>query len=49
MTARNRTKTVFALTALALAGLALNAPAKDIPAHLPDPNGKGGDAAGRRE
>ena len=40
----NRAKTLFALTALALAGLALNAPAKDIPAQLPGPDGKAGDA-----
>ncbi len=40
----NRTKTVFAITALVLAGLVLNASAKDIPAQLADPDGKPGDA-----
>lgn len=42
-----RTRTVFALTALALTGLVLNAAAKDIPTQLPDPDGKAGDALGR--
>ncbi len=35
-----RTKTLFALTALALTSLVPNAAAKDIPAQLPDPDGK---------
>ena len=39
-----RIKTVLALTALVLTGFALNAVAKDIPAQLPDPDGKPGDA-----
>jgi len=40
----NRIKTVLALAALVLTGFALNAAAKDIPAQLPDPDGKAGDA-----
>jgi hypothetical protein len=38
----NRTKTIFSLTGLALTGLVLNlnAATKDIPAQLPDPDGK---------
>jgi len=39
-----RIKTVSALTAMVLTGFALNAVAKDIPAQLPDPDGKPGDA-----
>ena len=38
-----RITTLLALTALALASLALNAAAKDIPAQLPDPDGKPAD------
>jgi len=38
-----RIKTVLALSALVLTGFALNAAAKDIPAQLPDPDGKPGD------
>ena len=39
-----RITTVFALAALALTSLVLNAAAKDIPAVLPNPDGKPGDA-----
>jgi len=39
-----RITTLFALTALALTSLVLNAAAKDIPAQLPDPDGNPGDA-----
>jgi alpha-galactosidase len=38
-----RIKAVLALSALVLTGFALNAAAKDIPAQLPDPDGKPGD------
>jgi len=39
-----KTRTVLALTALLLAGIAGDACAKDVPAQLPDPDGKPGDA-----
>ena len=38
--ARNRTKTVLTLAAVAMAILVLPAAAKEIPAQLPDPDGK---------
>ena len=41
---KNRTRTVFALTAIVLAGFALTAAAGDVPAQLPAPDGKPGDA-----
>jgi len=40
-----RIKTVLALTALVLAGFVVNAVAKDVPAQLPKPDGKPGDAS----
>jgi hypothetical protein len=40
----SRAKTLFAVAALVLTSLVLNAAAKDIPAQLPDPDGKPGDA-----
>ena len=43
MTTRRRFTTVLALAAAAMTSLALSA-AKDIPAQLPDPDGKPGDA-----
>ena len=39
-----RIRTVLALSALLLAGIVGSAAAKDIPAQLPDPDGKAGDA-----
>jgi len=39
-----RIKTVLAFSTLVLTGFVLNASAKDIPAELPDPDGKRGDA-----
>jgi len=44
MTTGHRFTIVLALTALVLTGFALNTAAKDIPAQLPDPDGKAGDA-----
>ncbi|MDP7290268.1 MAG: hypothetical protein QGH94_19960, partial [Phycisphaerae bacterium] len=40
-----RIKTVLALSALLMAGFVGNATAKDVPAQLPKPDGKPGDAA----
>jgi len=42
---KSNAMTRIALTGLALVGLVLVAAAKDIPAHLPDPDGKPGDGA----
>ncbi len=44
MTTRNRIKTLLALAAVAMAVLVLPAAAKEIPAQLPDPDGKAPDA-----
>jgi len=44
MTTGRRTTIVLALAALAMSGLALNVAAKDVPAQLPAPDGKAGDA-----
>ena len=44
MTARNRTRTVLTLAALVMAVLVLPVAAGEIPAQLPDPDGKAGDA-----
>ncbi|MBL7222000.1 MAG: hypothetical protein ISS69_17970, partial [Phycisphaerae bacterium] len=39
-----RIRSLLALSALLLAGIGVNATAKDIPAQLPRPDGKPGDA-----
>jgi len=44
MTTRHRFTIVLAFAALAMTGFALDAAARDIPAQLPDPDGKAGDA-----
>ncbi len=44
MMTSNRIKTALALAAVIMTGVVSNVAAKDIPAHLPDPDGKPGDA-----